>query len=154
MHVADEELLHQKSRQLCQPINSLIAWSTNSISAGARPRPAPCPQMLGISLYSALTELIKKKYPDLANQFYEIANTLYPYGIISLSKTKKITYQEAEKYFFDNVSNLTDQYIDEMNKNGKLNGSYFKDSFLADDLSFCHEVTRHLQLVIMESLRE
>ena len=107
-----------------------------------------------ISLYSALTELIKKKYPDLANQFYEIANTLYPYGIISLSKTKKITYQEAEKYFFDNVSNLTDQYIDEMNKNGKLNGSYFKGSFLADDLSFCHEVTRHLQLVIMESLGE
>ena len=107
-----------------------------------------------ISLYSALTELIKKKYPDLANQFYEIANTLYPYGIISLSKTKKITYEEAEKYFFDNVSNLTDQYIDEMNKNGKLNGSYFKGSFLADDLSFCHEVTRHLQLVIMESLGE
>ena len=107
-----------------------------------------------ISLYSALTELIKKKYPDLANQFYEIANTLYPYGIISLSKTKKITYQEAEKYFFDNVSNLTNQYIDEMNKNGKLNGSYFKGSFLADDLSFCHEVTRHLQLVIMESLGE
>ena len=107
-----------------------------------------------ISLYSALTELIKKKYPDLANQFYEIANTLYPYGIISLSKTKKITYQEAEKYFFDNVSNLTDQYIDEMNKNGKLNGSYFKGSFLGDDLSFCYEVTRYLQLAIMESLGE
>ena len=107
-----------------------------------------------ISLYSALTELIKEKYPDLANQFYEIANTLYPYGIISLSKIKEITYEEAEKYFFDNVSNLTNQYIDEMNKNGKLNGSYFKGSFLADDLSFCHEVTRHLQLVIMESLGE
>ena len=107
-----------------------------------------------ISLYSALTELIKKKYPDLANQFYEIANTLYPYGIISLSKTKKITYQEAEQYFFDNVNNLTGQYIDEMNKNGKLNGSYFKGSFLGNDLSFCHEVTRYLQLVIMESLGE
>ena len=107
-----------------------------------------------ISLYSALTELIKKKYPDLASQFYEMANTLYPYGIISLSKTKKITYQESEKYFFDNVSNLTDQYIDEMNKNGKLNGSYFKGSFLGDDLSFCYEVTRYLQLAIMESLGE
>ena len=107
-----------------------------------------------ISLYSALTELIKKKYPDLANQFYEIANTLYPYGIISLSKTKKITYQEAEKYFFDNVSNLTDQYIDEMNKNGKLNGSYFKGSFLGDDLTFCYETTKYLRLAIMESLGE
>ena len=107
-----------------------------------------------ISLYSALTELIKNKYPDLASQFYEMANTLYPYGIISLSKIKEITYEEAEKYFFDNVSNLTNQYIDEMNKNGKLNGSYFKGSFLGNDLSFCHEVTRYLQLVIMESLGE
>ena len=107
-----------------------------------------------ISLYSALTELIRKKYPDLASQFYEMANTLYPYGIISLSKTKEITYEEAELYFFYNVSKLTDQYIDEMNKNGKLNGSYFKGSFLGEDLSFCHEVTRHLQLVIIESLGE
>ena len=45
-----------------------------------------------ISLYSALTELIKKKYPDLASQFYEMANTLYPYGIISLSKTTPLHF--------------------------------------------------------------
>ena len=41
-----------------------------------------------------------------------------------------------------------------MNRNGKINGSYFKGSFLGDDLSFCYEVTRYLQLVIMESLGE
>jgi len=107
-----------------------------------------------ISLYSALTELTKKKYPDLASGFYEIANTLYPYGIISLSKTKDITYEEAEKYFFANVSELTDQYIDEMNRNGKINGSYIKGSFLGDDLSFCHEVTKLVQSIILESLGE
>ena len=107
-----------------------------------------------ISLYFAVTELIKNKYPELGNQFYEMANTIYPYGIISLSKINSITYKEAEKIFYDNVGVLTDRYIDEMNKNGKINGSYFKGSFLADDLFFCHEVTKLLQLTILESLGE
>ena len=107
-----------------------------------------------ISLYSAVTELIKIKYPELGNQFYEMANTIYPYGIISLSKINSISYQEAEKIFFDNVVTLTDKYIDEMNKNGKKNGSYFKGSFLGDDLFFCNEVTKSLQLIVLESLGE
>ena len=41
-----------------------------------------------------------------------------------------------------------------MNKNGIINGSYFKGSFLGEDLTFCYEVTRYLQLAIMESLGE
>ena len=48
-----------------------------------------------ISLYSAITELTKKKYPELADEFFEIANTIYPYGIISLSKKNAIPYEEA-----------------------------------------------------------
>ena len=107
-----------------------------------------------ISLYFAVTELIKNKYPELGNQFYEMANTIYPYGIISLSKINNISYKEAEKKFFNNVDQLTDQYIDEMNKNGKKNGSFFRGSFLGDDLSFCNEVTQYLQLVVLESLGE
>ena len=107
-----------------------------------------------ISLYSAVTELTKNKYPELGNQFYEMANTIYPYGIISLSKINNISYKKAEKKFFNNVDSLTDRYIDEMNINGKKNGSYFKGSFLADDLSFCHEVTKYLQMMVLESLGE
>ena len=107
-----------------------------------------------ISLYSAVTELIKDRYPELGNQFYEMANTIYPYGIISLSKINDISYKEAEKIFFNNIETLKDKYIDEMNKNGKINGSYFKGSFLADDLFFCHEVTKFLQLTVLESLGE
>ena len=107
-----------------------------------------------ISLYSAVTELTKKKYPKLAIEFYESANTLYPYGIISLSQIKKIPYEEAENFFFNNVTNLTNEYIDEMNKNGKKNGSYFKGSFLGDDLFFCNEVSKSIKLIIMESLGE
>ena len=107
-----------------------------------------------ISLYMAVTELTRERYPDLGNQFSEMNETLNPYGIISLSKIQGQPYNEAKKIFFNNVSNLKDQYIDGMNKNGKLNGSYFKGSFLGDDLSFCYEVTRYLQLAIMESLGE
>ena len=107
-----------------------------------------------ISIYSAVIELTREKYPDLGNQFSEMTETLNPYGIIALSKMQGQPYNEAKKIFFNNVSNLKDQYIDEMNKNGKLNGSYFKGSFLGDDLSFCYEVTSYLQLVIMESLGE
>ena len=107
-----------------------------------------------ISLYSAVTELTKDRYPELGNQFYEMANTIYPYGIISLSKINSISYKEAENFFFDNVETLTDKYIDEMNKNGKKNGSYFKGSFLGDDLFFCNEVTKSLQLIVLESLGE
>ena len=52
-----------------------------------------------VSLYSAVTELTKNKYPELGNQFFEMANTIYPYGIISLSKINNISYKEAEKKF-------------------------------------------------------
>ena len=107
-----------------------------------------------ISLYSAVTELTRERYPKLANEFYESANTLYPYGIISLSQIKKISYEEAENFFFHNVTNLTKEYTEEMIKNGKKNGSYFKGSFLGDDLFFCNEVSKSIKLIITESLGE
>ena len=107
-----------------------------------------------VSLYSAITELIKTEYPDLAGTFYEIANTIYPYGIISLKNTKNISYEDAEKSFFENVNKLSEQYIDEMNINGKKNGSYFKGSFIGDDLLFCNEITKYLQFAVLESLGE
>ena len=107
-----------------------------------------------ISLYTAVTALTSERYPDLGDQFSEMTETLNPYGIIALSKIQGKQYNEVEQIFFNNVTNLRDKYIDEMNKNGKLNGSYFKGSFLGDDLTFCYEVTRYLQLAITESLGE
>ena len=65
-----------------------------------------------------------------------------------------LLWLKYEKIFYDNVDVLTDRYKDEMNKNGKINGSYFKGSFLGDDLFFCHEVTKSLQLIVLESLGE
>ena len=107
-----------------------------------------------ISIYSAITELTRKRYPDLGDQFFEMTETLNPYGIIALSKIQGKPYNEVENLFFNNVTNLRDKYIDEMNKNGKLNGSYFKGSFLGDDLTFCYETTKYLRLAIMETLGE
>ncbi len=107
-----------------------------------------------ISIYSAVTELTRERYPDLGDQFFEMTETLTPYGIIALSNIQGKPYNEVEKIFFNNVTHLRDKYIDEMNKNGKLNGSYFKGSFLGDDLTFCYETTKYLRLAIMESLGE
>ena len=107
-----------------------------------------------ISIYLAVTELTKERYPDLGDQFFEMTETLNPYGIIALSKIQGKPYNEAEKIFFKNVTSLREKYINEMNKNGKLNGSYFKGSFLGDDLTFCYETTKYLRLAIMESLGE
>ena len=105
-----------------------------------------------ISLYSAITELTKKEHPQLAKSFYEMANTLYPYGLLSLSKIKKISSNDAEKIFYENINNLSKIYIHEMNINGKKHGSYLRGSFLGDDLFFCNEVTKSLNLVIKESI--
>ena len=105
-----------------------------------------------VSLYSAMTELTKKKYPDLASQFFEIANIVYPYGIISLQKIRNIPSEEAEKLFFDKVSKLTIRYVDEMNAIGKKTGSFFEGSFFGEDLKFCQEVTSSLNLLIQENL--
>ena len=104
-----------------------------------------------ISLYSAITELTKKEHPELAKSFFEMANTLYPYGIISLSKVKKISSNQAKNILFENISNLSKIYISEMNMNGKKHGSFLRGSFLGDDLYFCNEVTKAINLVINES---
>jgi len=104
-----------------------------------------------ISLYSAITELTKKEHPELAKSFFEMANTLYPYGLVSLSKIKKITAKEAEKIFYQDINYLSKIYIHEMNINGKKHGSYLRGSFLGDDLYFCNEVTKALNLVVKES---
>ena len=106
-----------------------------------------------VSLYSAMTELTRKKYPDLASQFFEIANIVYPYGIISLEKLRKISKKEAEKLFFEKVNKLTNKYIDEMNTIGKKTGSFFEGSFFGEDLKFCQEVTSSLNLLIQENLK-
>ncbi|MBD1148151.1 hypothetical protein IDH28_04900 [Pelagibacterales bacterium SAG-MED31] len=105
-----------------------------------------------VSLYSAMTELTKKKYPDLASQFFEIANIVYPYGIISLQKIRNISSEKAEKLFFEKVSKLTIRYVDEMNTIGKKTGSFFEGSFFGEDLKFCQEVTSSLNLLIQENL--
>ena len=52
-----------------------------------------------ISLYSAITELTRKEYPELANTFFEMANTLYPYGLLSYSKVNNISLEQAENFF-------------------------------------------------------
>ena len=89
---------------------------------------------------SAVTEVIRKDYPDLANEFFQTANYLYPFGILVLKKVRNIDKVDAEKLYFIDIKNLTDEYINFINKNGKENKSFFKGTFIGDDLNFCNEI--------------
>ena len=93
-----------------------------------------------VSMNSAVTEVIRKDYPDLANEFFQTANYLYPFGILVLKKVRNIENLEAEKTYFLEINNLTDDYINFINENGKENKSFFKGTFLGDDLNFCNEI--------------
>ena len=93
-----------------------------------------------VSMNSAVTEVIRKDYPDLANEFFQTANYLYPFGILVLKKVRNIKNLEAEKIYFLEVNNLTADYINFINQNGKENKSFFKGTFIGDDLNFCNEI--------------
>ena len=104
-----------------------------------------------VSLNSAVTELTKEKHPDLANEFFKSANYLYPFGILVLKKIKKINNLEAEKEFLSSVDKLTNEYMKFMIKNGKATDSFFKGTFLGDDLNFCNEIRAAIETTISES---
>jgi len=93
-----------------------------------------------VSMNSAVTEVIRKDYPDLANEFFQTANYLYPFGILVLKKVRNLNKVDAEKIYFIDIKNLTDDYINFINKNGKENKSFFKGTFIGDDLNFCNEI--------------
>jgi len=104
-----------------------------------------------VSLNSAITELIKKDHPDLANEFFKSANYLYPFGILVLKKIKNMNNKEAEKEFLSGVDSLTNDYMDFMIKNGENTKSFIKGTFLGDDLAFCNEIRSAIEITLSES---
>ena len=104
-----------------------------------------------VSLNSAITELIKEEHPDLANDFFKSANYLYPFGILVLKKIKNINNKEAEKEFLSSVDSHTNDYMDFMIKNGKITESFFKGTFLKDDIAFCNEIRSAIETTLTES---
>ena len=104
-----------------------------------------------VSINSAITELIKEEHPDLANEFFKSANYLYPFGILVLKKIKNINNKEAEKEFLSSVDSHTNDYMDFMIKNGKITESFFKGTFLKDDIAFCNEIRSAIETTLTES---
>ena len=104
-----------------------------------------------VSLNSAVTELIKEEHPDLAKEFFETANYLYPFGILVLKKIKNMNNNVAEKEFFNDVDGLTNDYMNFMRENGAVNKSFFKGTFLGDDLNYCNEIRAAIETTILES---
>ena len=104
-----------------------------------------------VSLNSAVTELIKEEHPELANEFFKSASYLYPFGILVLKKIKNINNTEAEKEFFIDVDSLTIDYKNFMRKNGVTNKSFFKGTFIGEDLNYCNEIRAAIETTISET---
>ena len=76
-----------------------------------------------VSLNSAITEITRKDHPNLSKSFFETANYLYPFGILTLAKIKKLNYEDVEKEFLNSVNSQVTDYMDFMKKNGAANQS-------------------------------
>ena len=107
-----------------------------------------------VSLNSAVTEIIKEDHPNLAEEFFKSANYLYPFGILVLKKIKKTTRQAAEKEYFFSIDSLTKDYINFMRENGIINKSFFKGTFLGDDLNFCNEIRAAIETTITDAKKK
>ena len=107
-----------------------------------------------VSLNSAVTELIREEHPNLASEFYKTANFLYPFGILTLSKIKKINYNDAQKEYSSSIDNQTKDYMDFMIQNGVINQSFIEGTFLGDDIAYCNEIRSAIEITINESSNE
>ena len=101
-----------------------------------------------ISLFDVFHTLDREK---LANEFFKSANYLYPFGILVLKKIKKTTRENAEKEFFFDVDSLTKDYMSFMRQNGVINQSFFKGTFIGDDLNFYNEIRATIETTISET---
>ena len=104
-----------------------------------------------VSLNSAITEITKEDYTELSKSFFETANYLYPFGILTLAKIKKINYKDAEKEYLTSVSAQVSDYMDFMKENGVTNQSFIKGTFIGDDLNFCNEIRSAIEITISET---
>ena len=104
-----------------------------------------------VSLNSAITEITKEDHPQLSKSFFETANYLYPFGILTLSKIKKMSYKDVEKEYMAKVNSQTANYMDFMKANGVANQSFIKGTFIGDDLNFCNEIRSAIEITISET---
>ena len=104
-----------------------------------------------VSLNSAITEITKEEHPELSKSFFETANYLYPFGILTLSKIKKMNYKDVEKEYLTSVTAQTSDYMGFMKENGVINQSFIKGTFIGDDLNFCNEIRSAIEITISET---
>ena len=107
-----------------------------------------------VSLNSAVTEIISEEHPELGKKFFDTANYLYPFGILTLSKIKKINYKDAEKEYLSSVDVLTLDYMNFMRQNAVINQSFIEGTFLGDDIAYCNEIRSAIEITISESKKQ
>ena len=71
-----------------------------------------------------------------------------------LAKIKNIDNIEAEKEFFNDVDRLTKDYMSFMRENGVINKSFFKGTFIGEDLNYCNEIRAAIETTISETKKK
>ena len=65
--------------------------------------------------------------------------------IKNVAKLARISVDDAK------VDSLTKDYMSFMRQNGVINQSFFKGTFIGDDLNFCNEIRAAIETTISET---
>ena len=93
------------------------------------------------AIYAYASGIILKTDPASSKNFIEISNSLLfkSVELMVIDEEKKL--EEAQKKAEENRKQIFNNYITEGKKNWEKNKSYFKGSYIADDMAICSKLT-------------
>ena len=93
------------------------------------------------AIYAYASGIILKTDPARSKNFIEISNSLLfkSVELMVIDEEKKL--EEAQKKAEENRKQIFNNYITEGKKNWEKNKSYFKGSYITDDMAICSKLT-------------
>ena len=93
------------------------------------------------AIYAYASGIILKTDPASSKNFIETSNSLLfkSVELMVIDEEKKL--EEAQKKAEENRKQIFNNYITEGKKNWEKNKSYFKGSYIADDMAICSKLT-------------
>ncbi|MDA7574986.1 hypothetical protein N8963_05290 [Candidatus Pelagibacter sp.] len=93
------------------------------------------------AIYAYASGIILKTDPASSKNFIEISNSLLfkSVELMVIDEEKKL--EEAQKKAEKNRKQIFNNYITEGKKNWEKSKSYFKGSYIADDMAICSKLT-------------
>ena len=100
------------------------------------------------AIYAYASGIILKTDAVSSKNFIETSNSLLfkSVELMVIDEEKKL--EEAQKKAEENRKQIFNNYITEGKKNWEKNKSYFKGSYIADDMAICSKLTEDKQIII------